>query len=323
MLIPILLLLVGLVMLLFGGDTFIKGAASLARKWNVSPIVIGLTVVAFGTSAAELVVNIFAAVQGTPDLAIGNILGSNISNILLVLGISAIIYPISVKQGTIWKEIPFGIMAVVVLFVLSADVYFGNGDSNINILTRGDGLILLAFFIIFMYYTYGLSKVEGDKEENVKKYSWPSTISFVLLGLGGLVLGGKLLVDNGVILAKLFGMSELFIGLTIVAIGTSLPELAASGIAAYRHHDDLAIGNVVGSNIFNVFWVLGLTPLISPIPVNSQANVDVLVAILAASLLFAFMFVGHKHHRYKLRRWQGVIFVLLYISYLVFIGMRG
>jgi cation:H+ antiporter len=321
MLIPILLLIVGLVMLLVGGDTFIKGAASLARKWNVSPIVIGLTVVAFGTSAAELVVNIFAAVQGTPDLAIGNILGSNISNILLVLGISAIIYPISVKQGTIWKEIPLGIMAVVVLFVLSADVYFGN--SNINILTRGDGLILLAFFIIFMYYTYGLTKVKGENEGDVKTYPWSSTILFVLLGLGGLVLGGKLLVDNGTIIARLFGMSELFIGLTVVAIGTSLPELAASAIAAYRHHDDLAIGNVVGSNIFNVFWVLGLTPMISPIPVNSDANTDILVAILAAALLFAFMFVGHKHKRYKLRRWQGVVFVLLYISYLAFIGMRG
>ncbi len=323
MLIPILLLVVGLALLLAGGDTFIKGAASLARKWNVSPIVIGLTVVAFGTSAAELVVNIFAAVNGTPDLAIGNILGSNISNILLVLGISAIIYPISVKQGTIWKEIPLGIMAVVVLFILSADVYFGNGESGINILTRGDGLILMAFFIIFMYYTYGLSKVEAEKEENVKVYPWSSTISFVLLGLAGLVLGGKLLVDNGTIIARLFGMSELFIGLTVVAIGTSLPELAASAIAAYRHHDDLAIGNVVGSNIFNVFWVLGLTPMISPIPVNTQANTDIVVAILAATLLFAFMFVGHKHKRYKLRRWQGVIFVLLYIGYLAFIGMRG
>lgn len=323
MLIPILLLLLGLVMLLVGGDTFIKGSASLARKLKISPIVIGLTVVAFGTSAAELVVNIFAAVQGTPDLAIGNILGSNISNILLVLGISAIIYPISVKQGTIWKEIPLGIMAVVVLFILSADVYFGNGNSGINILTRGDGLILLAFFIIFMYYTYGLTKVEAEKEEDVKTYPWSPTILFILLGLGGLVLGGKLLVDNGTIIARLFGMSELFIGLTVVAIGTSLPELAASAIAAYRHHDDLAIGNVVGSNIFNVFWVLGLTPLVAPIPVNSDANTDVLVAILAATLLFAFMFVGHKHKRYKLRRWQGVIFVLLYVSYLVFIGMRG
>jgi cation:H+ antiporter len=323
MLIPILFLILGLVLLLGGGEVFIKGAASLARRLNVSPIVIGLTVVAFGTSAAELVVNIMAAMQNAPDLAIGNILGSNISNILLVLGISAIIYPISVKKGTVWKEIPFGIMAVVVLFILSADVFFGNGSGTMNLLTRGDGLILLAFFIIFIYYTYGLSKAEGEEEESIKKYSWFATISFVLAGLACLVFGGKLLVDNGVIIAQLFGMSELFIGLTIVAIGTSLPELAASGIAAYRHHDELAIGNVVGSNIFNVLWVLGLTPLVSPIKVNPDANLDIVIAVAAASLLFLFMFVGHKHNRYKLRRWQGVVFVLLYVAYLVFIGMRG
>ena len=138
-----------------------------------------------------------------------------------------------------------------------------------------------------------------------------------------MVLGGKLLVDNGVIIARLFGMSELFIGLTVVAIGTSLPELAATGIAAYRHHDDLAIGNVVGSNIFNVFWVLGLTPLVSPIHVNPDAKMDMVIATAAASLLFLFMFVGHKRSRYKLNRWQGVVLILLYIAYLVFIGMRG
>jgi len=321
MILTIFLLIVGLVLLLSGGEFFIKGSASLARKMNVSPIVIGLTIVAFGTSAAELVVNIFAAIQGTPDLAIGNILGSNISNILLVLGISAMIYPLSVRQGTVWKEIPFGILTVVILFILSADTFFGQATNNI--LSRGDGLILLAFFIIFIYYTYGLTKVKGKTEEKIQLYSWMKTIFLVILGLLSLVLGGKLLVDSGVILAKFFGMSELFIGLTVVAIGTSLPELAASGIAAYHHHDDLAIGNVVGSNIFNVLWVLGLTPLISPIYVIPVAAIDGLVAIGVASLLFLFMFIGHKHNRYKLRRWQGAIFVVLYISYLVFIGMRG
>lgn len=321
MFLVVILLIVGLATLVFGGDFFIRGSASFAKKLNISPIVIGLTVVAFGTSAAELVVNIFAAVQGTPDLAIGNILGSNISNILLVLGVATIIYPISVKKGTVWKEIPFGILAVLVLFILSADTFFGNGGGY-NILTRGDGLILLSFFIIFIYYTYGLTKVKGEKED-VKTYSWPISIIYVLGGLGGLVLGGKLLVDNGVIIAKLFGMSELFIGLTVVAIGTSLPELVASSIAAYRGHDDLAIGNVVGSNIFNVLWVLGLTPLISPIHVSPEANIDVVVAIGAAALLFLFMFIGHKKNHYKLRRWQGVVFILVYIIYLAYIGYRG
>jgi len=321
MFIPISFLVVGLILLLVGGEFFIKGSASLAHRLKVAPIVIGLTVVAFGTSAAELVVNILAALQGTPDIAIGNILGSNISNILLILGISAMIYPISVKRGTIWKEIPFGILALLVLFILSADIYFGNGISNV--LTRGDGLILFGFFIIFIYYTFGLSKVVAEEEETVKEYSWPLTILFVLVGLFGLVLGGKFLVDNGVLLARMWGMSELFIGLTIVAIGTSLPELAATGIAAYRHHDDLAIGNVVGSNIFNVLWVLGLTPIISPINFNHDANTDVMIAIAAASLLFVFMFLGKKGNRYKLKRWQGAIFILLYIAYIFFIGTRG
>ncbi len=321
MLIPILLLAVGLVMLLFGGEIFIRGSASLARRLKVSPIVIGLTVVAFGTSAAELVVNILAALHGSPDIAIGNILGSNISNILLVLGISAMIYPISVKGGTIWKEIPFGILATVILFILSADLYFGNGIENV--LTRGDGLILMGFFIIFLYYTFGLSKVKADETEKVKVYSRAMTLFYVLAGLLSLVLGGKLLVDNGVILARMWGMSELFIGLTIVAVGTSLPELAASAIAAYHHHDDLAIGNVVGSNIFNVLWVLGLTPIITPINFNHDANTDVIIAIGVASLLFVFMFLGKKGNRYKLKRWQGAIFIMLYISYILFITTRG
>jgi len=320
MLLPIIFLIIGLGVLLGGGEIFIKGSASMARKLKVSPIVIGLTVVAFGTSAAELVVNIISALQGTPDLAIGNILGSNIANILLVLGISAMIYPLAVKKGTVWKEIPFGIMAVGVLYVLFNDVMFGNG--GINILTRGDGLVLMCFFAIFIYYTYGLSKVVGE-DDKIAKYTWPRSILFILLGLVGLVLGGKLIVDNGVILARLFGMSELFIGLTVVAIGTSLPELAASGIAAYRHHEDLAIGNVVGSNIFNILWVLGLTPMVSPIKVNVDANIDVVIAMGAASLLFLFMFIGHKRNRYVLRRWQGIVMVLLYVAYLVFIGFRG
>jgi len=322
MTIPILLLIVGMLILLGGGEVFIKGASSVARHLKVSPIVIGLTVVAFGTSAAEMVVNIFAALQGVPDLAIGNILGSNISNIFLVLGVSAMIYPLTVKRGTVWKEIPLGILAVAVLFVLSNDVLFGNSETH-NILSIGDGLVLLSFFAIFLYYTYGLTKVDSDEPSKIAKYSLTKSLSLLFVGLLGLIVGGKFIVDNGVIIAQLFGMSELFIGLTIVAIGTSLPELVVSGIAAYHRQDDLAIGNVVGSNIFNVLWVLGITPLIKPVPVNTAANTDVLIAILAAVLLFAFMFIGSKRKRYTLRSWQGAVFVLLYVVYLVFIGMRG
>lgn len=320
MLFPIILLILGLIVLVFGGDIFVKGSSSLARKLKVSTIVIGLTVVAFGTSAPEFVVNIFSAVQGSSGIAIGNILGSNISNILLVLGIAAIIHPLTVKEGTTWKEIPLGLLAVVVLFLLGNDVMFANNGKDV--LSRADGLVLLSFFIIFIYYTYGLVKVKGDGE-TVETYSWSKSIFYILIGITFLVLGGKLIVDNAVILARMAGLSELFIGLTITAIGTSLPELATSAIAAYRGQIDLAVGNVVGSNIFNVLWVLGVTPLVRPLEITPEVNFDILMAVLAAFLLFIFMFTGGKMRRHKLRRSEGIVFVALYISYIIFISFRG
>ncbi|PIT87424.1 MAG: sodium:proton exchanger [Candidatus Magasanikbacteria bacterium CG10_big_fil_rev_8_21_14_0_10_40_10] len=319
--VPILLLIFGLVILIFGGEIFIRGSASLARKLNVSPIVIGLTVVAFGTSVAELVVNILAAFKGSSDLAVGNILGSNIANVLLILGVAAIIRNLKIKKGTAWKELPLCILSVIILFILGNDVLF-NGGATINILTSGDGLILLGFFLIFLYYTYGLTKVEGEKED-IKVYSWFYSILFILVGLAGIMGGAKLMVDNGIKIAEIFGLSQLFIGVTVVAIGTSLPELVTSIIAAYHGHDDLVIGNIVGSNIFNVLWILGLTPIISPIRMNTQANVDILIAILSVLLLFVFMFIGHKHQRYQLRRWQGVVFLLFYSAYIFYVFYRG
>jgi len=287
---------------------------------HISAIVIGLTIVAFGTSMPELMVNIFSAIKGTPDIAIGNIIGSNIANILLVLGIAAIIHPLTIKENTTWKEIPFGLLSVIVLFVLANDVMFGNGP--VDILSRGDGIILLAFFIIFLYYTYGLSKIKIEHEK-IDTYKWSTSISMIIGGILLLVLGGKLIIDNGVILARMAGLSELFIGLTVTAIGTSLPELATSAIAAYHGHVDIAIGNVVGSNIFNVLWILGITPIISPLIVHTEVNTDMLVAILAALLLFIAMFMNAKHRRHTLQRAHGIVFVLLYIGYITFIAFRG
>ncbi len=314
-------LVLGLAILIVGGEIFVKGSASLARKMNVSPIVIGLTVVAFGTSAAELVVNIFAALQGASDMAIGNILGSNIANVLLVLGVGLLIGKITIKRGTVWKEIPFSILAVVVLYIMGNDVMFNSGITT-DLLTRGDGLILIAFFLIFLYYTYGLSKAEGEKED-VTEYPYWKSILYILAGIGGIILGAKLMVDHSVIIARLLGFSELFIGVTVVAIGTSLPELITVVIAAYHGHDDLIVGNIVGSNIFNVLWVLGLTSTITPIKLNTQANFDILIAASAVALLFLFMFVGHKRERYVLRRWQGIVFLLLYCAYMAFVVYRG
>lgn len=317
MLLYIFLLLIGFVVLIGGAEVLVRGSASIAKKMGIPSIVIGLTVVSFGTSAPELIVNLFSAFQGASDIAIGNIIGSNIANILLILGISALIVPITVKKNTVWKEIPLALLAVLLVYVMGNDVFFDG--SAVNALSRTDGLALLAFFGIFMYYVFGISKVEGESED-IKTYSNGLSVFFVLLGIGGLFGGGKLLVDNAVSLAEMAGISQALIGLTVVAIGTSLPELATSIIAALHKHNDIAVGNVVGSNIFNVFWILGLTGTISQLNFNPSSNVDLLVAVGASLLLFVVMFIGKKH---TLTRWEGGVFLGLYISYMGYLVVRG
>jgi len=263
-----------------------------------------------------MVVNLFSATSGTTDLAIGNIIGSNIANILLILGITAIIAPLAVKKNTTYKEIPFALLAVIIVLIFGNDVLINGYGSNF--LDRTEGITLIMFFIIFLYYTFGLSKVEGDHED-VKTYSVGKSLLLFIIGLVGLIIGGKVIVDNAVVLAKLAGMSERLIGLTIVAVGTSLPELATSIVAVFKKQTDIAIGNAVGSNIFNVFWVLGLTAIVKPIPFDVNINGDVIMSIIATLLLFIFMFVHHKH---RLNRWQGVFFVLLYFAYITFIIVK-
>jgi len=312
MLITILFLLLGFGILIFGAEFLVRGSASLAAKMGVSPLVTGLTVVAFGTSAPELVVNIYAAIRGTAEIAIGNIVGSNILNILFILGIAAIINPIKIKKSTVYKEIPFALLAAALVFVMGNDIFFDKYD--FNAITRTDGIALISLFIIFMVYTFGLAKSEFAIEE-IRIYSYRKSILLALAGLVGLFIGGKILVDNAVILARLAGLSETLIGLTIVAIGTSLPELATAVVATIHHHDDIVVGNVVGSNIFNIFWVLGLTSIISPLSVNFLINIDILVCIFATILLFLFTFIGCRR---RLDRWQGILFVLLYAVYLVY-----
>jgi len=322
MIVPLLLLLLGLVILLVGGDIFVKGAASLSKKFGVSPMVIGLTVVAFGTSAPELIVTLLSATSGASDIAFGNILGSNIANIFFVLGVSSVIRPLVVKKGTAWKEIPFSILAIVVLYILANDTLLGS--SATNIITRGDGLILISFFLIFLYYTFGLALLKNDSTgDDVESFKFGTSALFILGGIICLTLGGKLMVDNGIILARIAGLSELLIGLTITALGTSLPELATSAVAAYRGQVDIAIGNVVGSNIFNVFWVLGFTPIISQITINGQINFDLYVALGASMLLFIFMVSSKKGSSYTLKKGHGIIFILLYLMYTINIVMRG
>jgi len=323
MILAIILLIVGLVILIFGADTLVKGASSISRKAGIPPIVIGLTIVAFGTSAPELIVNILSALKGSTDIAIGNIIGSNIANILLIGGIAALIVDLKVQKSTTWKEIPFALLAVVMVLIMGADKFLDGG--NKNLLTRTDGLALIGFFIIFLYYTAqiaigGKDSTEKKEDDGIKTYSYLISILMTIGGLVGLFLGGNLLVENAIKIAKEAGLSEMFIGLTIVAIGTSLPELATSIIAARKGQDDIAMGNIVGSNIFNVFWILGLTSTIKSIPISSTAIVDIVICSLVTSTLFLFMFIGKKH---KLQKWQGGFFVLSYIVYTVYLINRG
>lgn len=318
MLVAILLVIVGLVMLVFGGEYLVKGAASLAKKWGVSTLVVGLTVVAFGTSMPELVVNVFSAFKGATDIAIGNIIGSNIANILLILGISALILPLAVKESTTWKEIPFAVLAGWMVLFMGNDIFFdGLGE---NILTRTDGLALISVFIIFLYYVFTLAKSGAGEQEDVQIFSWFKSSFFVILGLVLLFFGGKILVDNAIILARLVGMSEALIGLTIVAVGTSLPELVTSAVAAYHKQADIAVGNIVGSNIFNIFWILGLTSIIKPLPFGSGMNFDILAEIIVTLILFLFLFIGTKK---RLDRWQGIAFIVMYVAYISFLIYRG
>lgn len=313
MAIPILLLLIGLVILVLGGEALVRGASSIALKFKIQPIVIGLTIVAFGTSAPELVVNIMSAINGTSDLAFGNVIGSNISNILLILGTSALITPLAVQYNTTWKEIPFAVLAIIAVYFMSNDIFFDNASANF--LSRTDGIILLLLFIIFLYYTYELAKeFYAPEADEAKEYNTFISITMILLGLLGLYFGGEMIVENAIVLAKMFGMSERIIGLTIVAIGTSLPELATSIIAAYKNKADIAIGNIVGSNIFNTLWILGITATILPMPISSSINSDVIFNIFVTILLL-FGIIFFK--KYTLQRWEGGLFVVIYIAYLL------
>lgn len=314
---PFLFVLLGLGILIKGADFLVDGSSSLAKRFRVSDIMIGLTVVAFGTSTPELTVNLFSAFSGTTDLAIGTILGSNIANIFLILGIAAVITPLAVKKNTVWKEIPLSLLAALLVWVMANDLLI-DGIAPMQ-LSRSDGLVFIAFFVLFLYYVFGIARVEGSGTE-VHARSFPRSVGMVVTGFALLVFGGWLCVEYAVKLARLMEISEVFIGLTIVAIGTSLPELATSSVAAWKGNVDIAVGNVVGSNIFNIFWILGLTAVMKPLPFTAAMNVDILVTILASLFLFLALFVGKRH---VVERWQGVGFIGMYIGYIVYIVSRG
>lgn len=316
MILQLVLFVLGFVLLVKGADLLVDGASSVARRFNISNIVIGLTIVAFGTSMPELIVNVIASAQGNTDIAIGNVLGSNIANILLILGISAMIYPILAQRNTVIKEIPFSLLAAVVIGIMANDVLLKSGGSTQ--LGMADGLILLCFFIIFMYYTFSIVKTQDELTNGDDGALLTPARSglYILAGLVGLVVGGKWIVDGAVLMAGWIGMSEAVVGLTVVAIGTSLPELATSAVAAMKKQSDIAIGNVVGSNIFNIFWILGVSAMIKPLPFNTKSNVDIIMTIAASALLFVLMYLGKRH---TIERWQGALMVMVYVSYVAYL----
>ncbi len=306
-------LLISFVPLVYGANLLVDSASSLAKRLNIPNIVIGLTIVAFGTSAPELTVNLFASISGNPNITLGNIIGSNIFNILGIAGIAAMIYPLTVKNKTTWIEIPLCLLSALVLLVMANDIMIDK--SGTAVIGRIDGILLLFFFVIFISYNIQMMLSGSFEEEiTVKHYSIKLSVLLIITGFALLVIGGRLIVMFAVELAEALGVSERIIALTIVSIGTSLPELATSVIAARKKNVDIAIGNVVGSNIFNAFFILGLSAVINPVPLKSGSYFDLWINLAASALLFIFIFTGKGR---KIDRWEGAVFVAIYSGYLI------
>ena len=315
-----ILFVIGFVLLIKGANFLVEGSSSIARRLKIPDLVIGLTVVAFGTSSPELFVNIIASAKGNAAIAIGNIVGSNIANIFLILGISAIIFPLAVEKSVVLKGIPLSFLAAFLLGVLANDKLIDrNLSSN---LTRIDGIVMISFFIVFLYYSFGAAKtIPGVKDHAPEKqHGMIKSSLLILLGLCGLLIGGKWIIDGAVNLASSLGISQTLAGLTIVAVGTSLPELATSAVAAYKKNVEIAVGSVIGSNIFNIFFVLGVSSVIKPLQFQKELNIDIGVMVFANFLLFFSMFSGKKR---LVDRWEGVLFILLYLVYITFLVIQG
>ncbi len=313
MALSIFLIVLGFALLIKGADWLVTGASALAKKHHISDLAIGLTIVAFGTSAPELVVNIIASFQDRSDIIFGNIIGSNNFNLFFILGIAGLIIPITVQTSTVWKEIPISFFAIVLLFILTNGFFFQTD----NVLSRIDGAILLIMFGLFLFYVYKQMKAEKiELDIAIKEISNWKICGLIIIGLAGLVLGGRFVVNNAIIIATNLGVSEKIIGLTIIAAGTSLPELVTSVVAALKKNSDIAIGNVIGSNIFNLFLILSVSSLINPASYNTSFNTDVYMLAGGTIFLFVAMFTGKKK---KLERWEAGVLLGVFILYTIYL----
>lgn len=314
----------GFVLLIKGADYLVNGASSLAKRFNVSDIAIGLTVVAMGTSAPELVVNLISGgvedgASGAKEIVFGNIIGSNIFNIFLILGVASIIYPLTVERNALWKEVPYSLLATFIFFILVNDaMFFGKETSGLE---TSDGIVLLIMFALFLIYIFmNLRRNPEAETEDIEIFGSLKTTVMIVLGIAGLVFGGNMIVDNAISIAKFYHVSDKLIGLTILAAGTSLPELATSAVAAFHKKSDLAVGNIVGSNIFNLLLVLGVTSVVhAPLTFNPSLNFDLYMVMAGTLMLFLFMFTLAK---YKLDRAEGAVYLIGFVAYTYYLFVR-
>lgn len=310
-----LLIIIGFTSLILGANWLVDGATSLAKKNNVSDLVIGLTIVAFGTSAPELVVNFVASFQGFSDIVFGNIVGSNNFNLFFILGIAGLIYPITVQSSTARKEIPISLIITILLFVLANDFLINQNPE----ISRLDGVLLLVGFICFLYYVFRQLKQEKIEVPTYVDKSNYKIWGLILFGIAGLIIGGKLVVDNSIDIATEIGVSQKIIGLTIISAGTSLPELVTSIVAALKKNSDIAIGNVIGSNIFNILFILSISSFVNPITYNLNFNQELLILIGGTVFLIVAMFTGNRK---KLDRWEALILLIFYLIYTTYLVMK-
>lgn len=299
-------------LILLGANGLTDGSSSVAKRFGISDLVIGLTIVAFGTSAPELMVSLVSSIKGSAQLAIGNVVGSNIFNILMIVGLTAVVMPIKVQKNTITNEIPLVLLSSLALVACASDIVLDGGVGNV--IGRGDGILLLLFFAIFMRYTFSIAKSSGEESgEQIKLMPIWKSLLFIVLGLAGLIVGGQLFVDGASGIARSLGVSESVIGLTLVAGGTSLPELATSVVAAVKKKPGIAIGNVIGSNLFNIFLVLGASATVSPLPLGNIGISDMLMLVVSSVLFWA---AGWFFKDKTITRIEGAIMVALYVGYI-------
>jgi cation:H+ antiporter len=319
LLINILLIIIGMVLLVKGGDMLVDGASSLARRFKISELTIGLTIVAFGTSSPELVVSLSAAISSHPEISLGNAIGSNNFNLFFILGLTGIIAPIVVQKNTVRFEIPFSLLALIVLYLLANLNFFPDEK---NLLTRIDGIILLLLLGLFLFYAYKNMKTATADDENisVKTLSTVKIVLFIVFGFIFLIIGGRIVVNSAVAIALALNISEKVIGLTIVAVGTSLPELVTSITAIIKKSNDIAIGNIIGSNIFNICLILGVSAVINPINYSFVFNKDIYILAFGTALLLLALLAGKKK---KLARWEAAVLFLIYSGYVVYLIMKN